>query len=120
MTFFRSKAQCPFCGTDKFAVSLYVNDMPTTDELSTPKERLLLTCIKCGGKVFEVTITLDEQVSAAGVSVCEKCRKDSFNARGKWRVEDIHETTYPVGTERCSRCNSQLKKCWWHGWNYII
>jgi hypothetical protein len=120
MAFVRNKAKCPFCSSDKFAVSLSVNDMLMPNELSKVEERLTLTCIKFSRIVFEVTITKGKQVSAVGVSVCEKCSEDLFNASGRRRPKDISSTTYPVGTVRCSKCNSQLKKCWWHGWDYII
>ncbi len=121
MAFLRNKASCPFCNSDKFSVSLSVNDMPMTNELSDVEEKLTLTCMQCGKRVFEVTITKVKQVTAVGVSVCEKCKNELFEASGKrWRPEHISSTTYPVGTDRCTRCNSQLKKCWWHGWNYIV
>ncbi len=121
MAFLRKQAECPFCSSVNFAVGLYVNDMLMTDQQSEIEERLTLTCVECGRRVFEVTTTKGKQVSAVGVSVCEKCKKDSYDASGRqWRPEAIPSTTYPVGTDRCPRCNSQLQKCWWHGWNYII
>ncbi len=83
MAFLRKQAQCPFCGSVQFAVGLYVNDMPLTNQPTELDERLGLTCLQCGQKVFEVTITKGKQVSAVGVSVCDKCQKDLYNANGK-------------------------------------
>ncbi len=121
MAFLRKQAECPFCGSTQFTVGLFVNDMPLTDDPTNLHQRLALTCSRCGNRVFEVTMNQDKQVSAAGVSVCDKCAKDLYEASGKRRRrEDIPATTFPVGTERCPRCNGQLGKYWWHGWDYEI
>jgi hypothetical protein len=120
MAFWLEKAECPFCQSTAFSVSLFVNDMPRTNEPSELDERVDLSCSKCSNKVFEVVITKGGQVSAIGVSVCRKCKEDFRSESGSWREEDIPKTTHPVGTENCPRCNSLLQKHWWHGWNYTI
>lgn len=120
MAFWREAAQCPFCDSTEFTVSLFVNDMPMTNEPSEVGKQLSLSCAKCSKKVFEVVITRGDQISAIGVSVCKKCQDSFRTASGGWREEDIPKTTYPVETEYCPKCNSQLRKCWWRGWNYTV
>ncbi len=121
MAFCQKPALCPFCGSAQFEVSLFVNDMPVTNKPSESGERLSLLCCQCGKRVFDTSATQGGQLSAVGVSVCERCKRDFYNASGgEWHEENIAKTTYPVGTERCPRCGSFLRRCWWHGWNYTI
>lgn len=120
MAFLRKTAQCPFCNSKRFTVSLFVNDMPSTGQPSELGQRLTLYCAKCNRQVFEVVMAQDKQVSARGVSVCDRCAQELRRTRRPWREEDTAKVTYPLGTESCPRCGSKLTTYWWHGWDYII
>src|SRR5688500_18920800 len=82
MDFWLEEAECPFCQSTDFRVSLFVNDMLRTNEPSELRERVDLFCSKCSNKVFEVEITKGGQVSANGVSVCRKCEEDFRSESG--------------------------------------
>ena len=108
MAFAEKEAGCPFCGSTDFKVSLFVNDMPFTDEPSEAGEELDLICSECGKAVFAATRNQGGQISAVGVSICRKC-KDGFP-----------ETTHPVGTKNCPKCSIPLEKRWWRGRGYTV
>ena len=116
----RLTAKCPFCGSTEFTVRLMSNDWPLTEGPSVWDKSLILFCAQCKQQAFEVKATMDGQISARGVSVCPKCRREVQRASGLRREEDVRKSTYPPATEYCPRCGSRLDKLWWHGSNYGI